>query len=82
MFKLDLEKAEEGRDQIANICWIIERLENFFKICFCFTDYAKSFDMNHRSILFDVSSRIIEIKPKINKRDLVNSKDFARGRKQ
>ena len=25
MYKLDLEKAERGtRDQIANICWIIE----------------------------------------------------------
>ena len=23
MFKLDLEKAEESRDQIPNICWII-----------------------------------------------------------
>ena len=27
MFKLDLEKAEET-DQIANICWIIEKQES------------------------------------------------------
>ena len=25
MFKLDLEKARGTRDQIANICWIIEK---------------------------------------------------------
>ena len=33
------------RDQIANICWIIERTRQFQKnIYFCFTDYAKAFD--------------------------------------
>ena len=32
-------------DQIANICWIIERLKAFQKnIYFCFIDYAKAFD--------------------------------------
>ena len=32
-------------DQIANICWIIERTRKFRKnICFCFIDYAKAFD--------------------------------------
>ena len=30
MFKLDLEKAEES-DQIANICWIIEKAREFQK---------------------------------------------------
>ena len=45
MFKLDLEKAEEPRDQIANICWIIEKAREFQKnIYFCFFDYAKGFD--------------------------------------
>ena len=45
MFKLDLEKAEEPRDQIANICWIIEKAREFQKnIYFCFTDYVKAFD--------------------------------------
>ena len=44
MFKLDLEKAEES-DQIANICWIIEKAREFQKnIYFCFIDYAKAFD--------------------------------------
>ena len=40
IFKLYLEKA---RDQIANICWIIEKARDFQKsIYFCFIDYAKA----------------------------------------
>ena len=32
-------------DQIANICWIIEKAKKFQKnIYFCFIDYAKAFD--------------------------------------
>ena len=32
-------------DQIANICWIIEKANKFQKnIYFCFTDYSKAFD--------------------------------------
>ena len=43
MFKLVLKKAET-RDQMANICWIIEKAREFQKnICFCFIDYAKAF---------------------------------------
>ena len=38
-------KGRGTRDQIANICWIIERAREFQKnICFCFIDYAKAFD--------------------------------------
>ena len=38
-------KGRGTRDQIANICWIIEKAGEFQKnIYFCFTDYAKSFD--------------------------------------
>ena len=45
MFKLDLEKAEEDRDQTANILWIIDKAREFQKsIYFCFIDYAKAFD--------------------------------------
>ena len=41
MFKLVLEKAEETRDQIANIRWIMEKAREFQKnIYFCFYDYA------------------------------------------
>ena len=40
-----LEKAEESRDQIANIHWIIEKAREFRKnIYFCFIDYAKAFE--------------------------------------
>ena len=38
-------KGRETRDQIANICWIIEKARQFQKnIYFCFIDYAKAFD--------------------------------------
>ena len=41
MFKLDLEKGRGTSDQIANICWIIEKAREFQKnIYFCFIDYA------------------------------------------
>ena len=37
-------KGRGPRDQIANICWIIEKGREFQKnIYFCFTDYAKAF---------------------------------------
>ena len=38
-------KGKEMRDQIANICWIIEKAREFQKnIYFCFIDYAKAYD--------------------------------------
>ena len=48
-------KSRETRDQIANICWIIEKAREFQKtstsalltsknIYFCFIDFAKAFD--------------------------------------
>ena len=44
MVKLDLER-QSNQDQIANICWIIEKARDFQKnIYFCFIDYAKAFD--------------------------------------
>ena len=45
MSKLVLEKAEESRDQIANIRWIIKKAREFQKnVYFCFIDHAKAFD--------------------------------------
>ena len=39
-------KGRGTRDQIANICWIIEKAREFQKnIYFCFIDYAKAFDV-------------------------------------
>ena len=38
-------KGRGTRDQIANICWIMEKAREFQKnIYFCFIDYAKAFD--------------------------------------
>ena len=38
-------KGRGTRDQITNICWIIEKAREFQKnIYFCFTDYAKAAD--------------------------------------
>ena len=38
-------KGRGNRDQIANICWIVEKAREFLKkINFCFIDYAKAFD--------------------------------------
>ena len=36
-------KGRRTRDQIANICWIIDKAREFQKN-FCFIDYAKAFD--------------------------------------
>ena len=38
-------KGRGTRDQIANICWIMEKAREFQKnIYFCFIDYVKAFD--------------------------------------
>ena len=38
-------KGRGTRDQIANICWIMEKAREFQKnIYFCFIDYARAFD--------------------------------------
>ena len=38
-------KGRGPRDQIANICWIMEKAREFQNnIYFCFIDYAKTFD--------------------------------------
>ena len=37
-------KGRGTRDQIANICWIIEKARELKNIYFCFIDYPKAFD--------------------------------------
>ena len=46
-------KGRGTRDQIANICWIIQKAREFQKnIYFYFIDYAKAFDcMDHNKLL-------------------------------
>ena len=44
-YQTGFRKGEGTRDQIANICWIMEKAREFQKnIYFCFIDYAKTFD--------------------------------------
>ena len=41
----DFRRGRGTRNQIANICWIMEKAREFQKnIYFCFIDYAKAFD--------------------------------------
>ena len=48
-------KVRGTRDQIANICWIIERAREFQKnIYSCFIDYAKEFDCVDHSKLWKI----------------------------
>ena len=43
------------RDQIANICWIIEKAREFQEnIYFCFIDYAKAFDFVDQNKLWKI----------------------------
>ena len=46
-------KDRGTRDQIANVCWIIEKAREFQKnINFCFIDYTKAFDcLDHKKLL-------------------------------
>ena len=54
MFEMDFEKSEEP-DQIANMCWIIEKAREFQKnIYFCLIDYAKAFDCMDHSKLWKI----------------------------
>ena len=48
-------KGRGTRDQIANICWIIEKAREFQKnIYFYFIDYAKAFDCVDHNTLWKV----------------------------
>ena len=48
-------KGRGTRDQIANICWIMEKAREFQKnIYFCFIDYAKAFDCADHNKLWKI----------------------------
>ena len=48
-------KGRGTRDQIANICWIIEKAGEFQKnTCFCFIDYVKLFDCVDHNRLWEI----------------------------
>ena len=51
-------KGRGIRDQIANICWIMEKAREFQKnIYFCFIDYAKAFDCVDHNKLWKIPFR-------------------------
>ena len=48
-------KGRGTRDQIASICWIMEKAKEFQKnIYFCFIDYAKAFDCVDHNKLWNI----------------------------
>ena len=52
-------KGRGTRDQIANICWIMEKAREFQKnIYFCFLDYAKAFDFVDHNKLWKILQEI------------------------
>ena len=48
-------KGRGARDQIANICWVIEKAREFQRdIDFCFIDYAKAFNCGDHNKLWKI----------------------------
>ena len=55
-------KGRGTRDQIANICWIIEKAKEQESIYLCFINYAKTFDcVDHNKL--ENSSRDGNMRP-------------------
>ena len=53
-------KVRGTRDQIANICWIMERAREFQKnIYFCFIDYPKAFDCVDHNKLWKILQEMV-----------------------
>ena len=53
-------KGRGTRDQIANICWILEKARGFQKnIYFCFIDYTKAFDCVGHNKLWKILQEIV-----------------------
>ena len=58
-FQAGFKKGRGTRDQIANICWIINKAKEFQKnIYFCFIDYAKAFDFVDHNKLWKILQEI------------------------
>ena len=54
-------KGRGIKDQIANICWIVEKARQFQKnIYFCFVDYAKAFEcVDHNKLWKTLQEMVI-----------------------
>ena len=60
----DFQKGRGTRDQIYNICWIMEKAREFQKnIYFCFIDYAKAFDCVDHNKTVENSERVGNTRP-------------------
>ena len=58
MWGISSRLLQQSRDQIANICWIIEKAREFQNIYFCFIDYAKAFDCVDHNKLWKILKEI------------------------
>ena len=57
-------KGRGTRDQIANICWIMEKAIKFQKnIYFCFIDYTKAFDCVDHNKLWEILKEMGNTRP-------------------
>ena len=57
-------KGRGTSNQIANICWIIEKARGFQKnIYFCFIDYAKAFDCVDHNKLWKILKELGNTRP-------------------
>ena len=67
-------KGSGTRDQIANICWIMDKAREFQKnIYFCFIDYGKVFDcVDHKKTMekFSRNTRWSDLPPEVKKQQL------------
>ena len=56
----EFRKGKGTRDQIANICWIIEKAREFQKnIYLCFIDYTKALDCVHHNKLWKTLKEMV-----------------------
>jgi len=63
-FQAGFRKGRGTRDQIANICWIIEKAKEFQKsINFYFIDYGKAFDCVDHNKLWKILKEMGNTRP-------------------
>ena len=63
--QLGLENVEEERDQIANVCWIVEKAKDFQEnTYFCYTDYTNAFHcVDHNKYLWKILKKTGSTRP-------------------
>ena len=82
MCKLDFLKGRWTREQIANVCLIIEKAREFQKnIFFCFIDYAKAFDCVDYNNLWENSSRDGKTRRQVKNQQLESDMEQQTGSK-